>query len=119
VFSDLHEVFFCDFLHFLQQWLLSLKDNHLTNRIRQLDRNHVEIMQLPRVNNKFMCTTDLWLDSIVAGFIIEFVVDTAKYYNATKKDFLKGTRGRYIRSLYTSIKILLYKNNVMTMESDK
>jgi hypothetical protein len=25
VFSDLHEVFFCDFLHVLQEWLLRLK----------------------------------------------------------------------------------------------
>jgi DNA-directed RNA polymerase len=25
VFSDLHEVFFCDFSHVLQEWLLRLK----------------------------------------------------------------------------------------------
>jgi hypothetical protein len=28
VFSDFHEVFFCDFPHLLQEWLLRLKDNH-------------------------------------------------------------------------------------------
>jgi hypothetical protein len=26
VFSDLHEVFFCDFPHLLQEWLLRLKE---------------------------------------------------------------------------------------------
>jgi hypothetical protein len=31
VFSDLHEVFFYDFPHLLQKWLLRLKDNHPTN----------------------------------------------------------------------------------------
>jgi hypothetical protein len=31
VFSDLHEVFFYDFPHFLQEWLLSLKYNHQKN----------------------------------------------------------------------------------------
>jgi hypothetical protein len=61
---------------------------------------------------------DFWLDSIVAGFITEFVVDTMKSYNAVEQEFLKGPRGRYIRSLYTSINILLYNNDVMTMESD-
>jgi hypothetical protein len=35
IFSDLHEVFFCDFLHVLQEWILRLKENHPTNRIRQ------------------------------------------------------------------------------------
>jgi hypothetical protein len=34
VFSDLHEVFFCDFPHLLQEWLLRLKENHPMNQIR-------------------------------------------------------------------------------------
>jgi hypothetical protein len=118
VFSELHEAFFCDFLHLLQEWLLRLKDNHPTNRIRQLEWNLVEIMQLQQVNNKFMRAVDFWLVSIVAGFITEFAVDTAKSYTATEKYFLKGPRGRYNISLYTSIKILLYDNNVITVESD-
>jgi hypothetical protein len=78
----------------------------------------VEITQLQQVNNKFTCAIDFWLDSIVAGFITEFAVDTTKSYTTAEKDFLKGPRGRYIRSLYTSINILLYDNDVITMESD-
>jgi hypothetical protein len=118
VFTDLHEVFFCDFLHLLQEWILRLKDNHATNWIRQLDWTPVQIEQLQQVNNKFTRAVDFWLDSIVAGFITEFAVDTVKSYSATEKEFLCGPRGRYIRSLYTSIKILLYNKGVMTMESD-
>jgi hypothetical protein len=34
VFSDLHEVFLCDFPHVLQEWLLRLTENHPTNQIR-------------------------------------------------------------------------------------
>jgi hypothetical protein len=63
-----------------------------------------------------MRAVDFWLHSIVSGFITEFVVDTAKSYNAPEKDLLKGPRGRYNISLYTSIKVLLYNNGVMTME---
>jgi hypothetical protein len=70
------------------------------------------------VNKKFTRAVDFWLDSIVVGFITEFAVDTMKSYNATKKYFIHGSQGRYIRSLYTSIKILLYNKGVMTMESD-
>jgi hypothetical protein len=118
MFTDLHEVFFCDFPHLLQEWILRLKDNHATNRIRQLDWTPVQVEQLQQVNNKFTRAVDFWLDSIVAGFITEFAVDTAKSYNATEQEFLRGPHGRYIRSLYTSIKILLYNKGVMTMESD-
>jgi hypothetical protein len=33
VFIDLHEVFFYDFPHLFQDWIIRLKDNHATNRI--------------------------------------------------------------------------------------
>ena len=78
----------------------------------------MEIVQLQQVNNKFMHAVDFWLDSIVVGFITKFAVDTTKSYSVEKHEFLKGPRSRYIRSLSASIKILLYNNGVMTMESD-
>ena len=78
----------------------------------------MDIVQLQQVDNKFTCVVEFWLDNIVAGFIIEFVVDIVKSYSTTEKDFLEGPRGRYIVSLYTLIKILLYNKGVMTMETD-
>ena len=70
------------------------------------------------MNNKFTHAIYFWLDSILAGFITEFVVEIVKSYSIAEQEFLRGPRGRYIRSLYTSIKILLYNKGVMTMESD-
>jgi hypothetical protein len=70
------------------------------------------------VKNKFTRAVDFWLDSIVVGFITKFAVDTTNSYNKTEKEFLRGPRGMYIRSLYMSMKILLYNKGVMTMESD-
>jgi hypothetical protein len=70
------------------------------------------------VNNKFTRAIDFWLDNIVADFITEFAIDTAKSYSTVEQEFLRGPRGRYIRLLYTSIKILLYNKGVMMMESD-
>jgi hypothetical protein len=102
----------------LQEWISRLKDNHPTNQIRKLEWNPVEIVQLQQIDNKFTRVVDFWLDNIIARFITEFAIDTAKSYNATEQEFLKGPRGRYIRSLYTSIKILLYNKGVMTMASD-
>jgi hypothetical protein len=75
---DLHEAFFCDFPHLLYECILRLKDNHATNQIRQLEWILVQIEQLQEVNNKFTRAVDFWLESIVVGFITEFVVDTVK-----------------------------------------
>jgi hypothetical protein len=63
-----------------------------------------------------MHTVYFWLDGIIAGFINEFAVDTTKSYTDGEKYFLKGPRGRYIRSLYMLIKIFLHDKGVMTME---
>jgi hypothetical protein len=62
-----------------------LKDNHATNWFRQLDWTPVQIEQLQQVNNKFTRAVDFSLDSIVAGFITEFVIDTVKSYNEEEK----------------------------------
>jgi hypothetical protein len=78
----------------------------------------MEIMQLHQLDNKFMCAVDFWLDGIVVGFITKFAIDTVKSYTTAEHYFLKGPRGRYIRSMYTSINFLLYDNGVITMESD-
>jgi hypothetical protein len=61
---------------------------------------------------------DFLLERITVGFITEFAVDTTNSYTAAQKDFLKVPKGRYIRSLYMSINILLHDKCVMTMESD-
>jgi hypothetical protein len=85
VFTDLYEVFFCDFPHILQEWIKRLKDNHPMNQMRQLEWNPEEIVQLQRVDNKLTRAIDFWLDNIVVRFITKFAVDTAKSYNADKQ----------------------------------
>jgi hypothetical protein len=95
--------------------LLRLKDTHLTNRIRPVLWTVENIARLERVNNKFMCAVDFWLDNVTTGLITEFSVDTVKSYTVANEYFLRGPRGRYIRSFYTSIKILLHDKGMMTM----
>jgi hypothetical protein len=65
-----------------------------------------------------MRAVDFWLDNIIVGFITDFAIDTTKSYSAAEKEFMKGPQGRYLISLHTSIKILLYNKGVMTMDSN-
>ena len=53
-----------------------MKDTHPTNKIRPIEWTSQNIVQLERVNNKFMHVVDFWLENIIVGFIIEFAVDT-------------------------------------------
>jgi hypothetical protein len=118
IFTNIHEAFFCEFPHLLQEWILRLKENHLTNRIRPVEWITENIAQLKKVNNKFTHAVDFWLDNIIVEFITEFAVDIEKSYTTVEHRFLKGPRGSYIISLYTSINILLHDKGVMKMESD-
>jgi hypothetical protein len=43
MFSDLHKVFFFDFLHILQEWILRLKGKNPTNQIRHIEWHLAEI----------------------------------------------------------------------------
>ena len=97
---------------------MRLKDTHPTNWISPVEWTSENNAWLERVNNIFTHAVDFLLDYITAGFITKFVVNTVKLYTAAEKEFLKGPRGRYIRSLYMSIKILLKDKGMMTMESD-
>jgi hypothetical protein len=78
IFTDLHEAFFCEFPHFLKEWILKFKYNHPNNQIRSVEWATKNIAHLQRVDNKFTRAVDVWLDNIIEGFIIKFVVDTAK-----------------------------------------
>jgi hypothetical protein len=102
----------------LQEWILRLKYTHPTNQIRLVEWTTENITHLQKFNNKFMCAVNFWLDNIIAGFITEFSVNTAKSYTIAENNFLKGPRGRYIISLHTSIKILFHDKGVMTMDPD-
>lgn len=46
------------------------------------------------------------------GFITEFLVDTTVSYSEAEQRFLKGSWGKYIKSLNTWIKMLLCEKRV-------
>jgi len=51
------------------------------------------------VNNKISHVVDLWLYSIVGGYITKFVVDFTQSYSATERDLFKGLHIRYLKYL--------------------
>ncbi len=62
---------------------------------------------------KIVCTVDHWLNQIIGKFITEFAVDNSVSYSEAERHFLRGPRGKYVKSLNTWIKMLLCEKQVM------
>ena len=71
------------------------------------------VHRLETSEDKIVRVVDHWLNQIIVGFITEFAIDTTVSYNEVEWHFLKGPRGKYIKSLNTWIKMLLCEKKVM------
>ena len=58
---------------------------------------------------------DYWIDSILGKFIMKFTIDKSVSYSKVECLFLKGQRSKYLKSLKTSIKMLLCEKHVMPL----
>ena len=58
---------------------------------------------------------DFWVDSILEGYIIEFVVDTITSYSEVELNCFQGPRGIYFSSLKTWINILVCEKGILRM----
>ena len=55
------------------------------------------------------------MDSILEGYITNFMVDTTKSYNEEEREFFNRPRGRFLLSLQLSIKMLVYEKGILNM----
>ena len=77
------------------------------------------IQTVKSLDNPITRAVDFWLASVLEGFVTEFAVDQRKSFSEAECYFLKGYRGKYLKSLNLSIKMLLYEKGVMDMVSDQ
>ena len=118
VFSDIHEIFFTTFPIELHAWLSRLVENETFSHGDRPTKWTPELIQrLKKTNNPISRAVDFWLNSLLEGFITEFVVETLKAYNEAKRIFIKGYRGKYLNSLNLWIKMLLCKKGVLKLEA--
>ena len=66
-----------------------------------------------------MRVVKVWLDNILEGYIIKFVVDIVKSYSDTEREFFKGPRGRFLLSLRFWIKMLICENVILNINSNE
>jgi len=108
LFTDLHEIFFAEFPIIFYEWISRIAEKKTCFRRDQPTIwNVVSINRLKSVSNSISRVVDYWFDSIVGGYIIEFLVDIVKSYSAAEREFFQGPRGKYLNSLKLWTKMLL------------
>ena len=86
IYSDIHEIFFIEFLIVFYEWLVQLtfqKNNFQGDEAEQWTPKLIQ--QLRKVNNKASRVVDVCIDNILEGYITEFVVDIVKYYSDAER----------------------------------
>ena len=58
------------------------------------------------------------MDSILEGYITEFIVDTNKYYSEAERELFNGPRGRFLLLLQLSIKMMVCKKGILNMHPE-
>ena len=77
------------------------------------------IQTVKNLDNPITRTVDFWLVSVLEGFVTEFAVDQTKSFSEAERYFFKGYRGKYLKSLNLSIKMLLHEKGTMDLVSDE
>ena len=114
-----HEWFFCEFHVLLQEWLANFTNKKTNFQGGQSTSWTLELIQeLQETNNKASRAIEVWLDSILEGYITEFAVDTNKSFSEAESEFFSEPRGRFLLSLQLSIKQLVCEKGILKMDQE-
>ena len=83
------------------------KDDQVTQWTPEL------IRELEKADNNITQTVDHWVDSVLGGFVTEFIVDQFVSYSEDEWRFFKVFQGDFLQTLPLLIKILLCEKCVL------
>ena len=71
------------------------------------------VHKVTSVSNTISRAVDFWVDNILKGYITEFVVEVITSYSEAEINFFQGPRRRYLLSISTWIKMLVYEKGIL------
>ena len=111
-----HEWYFCEFLVLLHEWLTKFAKRKMNFQGGDPTSWTPELIQaLQETSNKASQVVEVWLDSILEGYITEFAIDTNKSFSKVEREFFSGPRGWFLLSLQLSIKQLVCEKGILKM----
>ena len=75
------------------------------------------VREVTSVSYTISRAVDFGDDSILQGYITEFAVDTITSYNEVEINFFEGPGRRYLLSIGTWIKMLVYEKGILQLSS--
>ena len=75
------------------------------------------VCEVTSVTNTISIAVDFWVDNILQGYIIDFAVDMITPYSEDERNFFQGPRRRYLLSINTWIKMLVYEKGILQLSS--
>ena len=94
------------------KWKTNFQGGELTSWTPEL------IQVLLETSIRVSRVVEVWFDSILEGYITEFVVDTNKYFSKAEREFFSGPHGRFLLLLQLSIKQLVYEKGILKMDQE-
>jgi len=108
LFTDPHKILFVEFPIIFYEWLSKIAEKkNCFKKDQPTSWNPILINQLKSVSNLISQAVDFWFDSILGGYITEFIVDTIKSYSEAEREFFRGPRGKFMNSLKMWTEMLL------------
>ena len=114
IYSDIHEIFFAEFPIVQHEWLSILATRQTNFQRREMVEWSAQLIHEPTsVSNSISSVVDFWVDSILRGYITKFEVETITSYSEAQRIFFQGPRRRYLLSINTWIKMLIYEKGIL------
>ena len=99
IHEDPHKWFFCEFPILLHEWLEKFTSKKTKFRGESSSWTPELIQELQEIDNKASQAVESWLDSILQGYITDFVVETNKSFREVETEFFSRPQGRFLLSL--------------------
>ena len=88
IYSDIHEVFFAEFVIVLHEWLSRLERRQINFQRREVvEWSDQLVCEETNVSNTISRVVDFWVDSILQGYITEFIVEIITSYSEAQRNF--------------------------------
>ena len=102
----------------MHEWFSRLVTRQTNFQRREVvEWNDRLVREVTSVSNAISIVIEFWVDSILQGYITEFVVDTITSYSEVERIFFQGPRRRYLFSISTWIKMLIYEKGILQLSS--
>ena len=75
------------------------------------------VHEITNVSKPISRAVDFWVDSILQGYITMFVVEMITSYNEAEIKNFQGPQRRYMLSINTRIKMLIYEKGILQLSS--